>query len=99
MCGVLATGPAQPPGLGICPRRALAIIVRHATKNFGLHFQVGFEVEFEVFRSPQADPSRSETLVPASTSLGLFAVDGLRASIAPLIEEAVHHLLDIGVGI
>ncbi|KAJ5513404.1 protein fluG [Penicillium fimorum] len=100
MCGVLATGPARPLDLGLCPRRALANIVRHAAKSFDLHFQVGFEVEFEVFRrAPQADPLKGETLVPASTSLGRFAVDGLRASIAPLIEEAVHHLLDIGIGI
>ncbi|CAI7652358.1 unnamed protein product [Penicillium pancosmium] len=102
MCGVLAATPPRPLDLGLCPRRALTTIVRHAAQSFSLHFRVGFEVEFEVFRreTPLSTPPHSKSsLTPASTSLGRFAVDGLRADIYPIIEEAVHHLLDAGVGI
>jgi glutamine synthetase len=88
--------------LGLCPRRALTTIVHHAAQSFNLRFRVGFEVEFEVFRReiPSSTPPHSNSsLTPASTSLGRFAVDGLRADIYPIIEETVHHLLDAGVGI
>ncbi|KAJ5408558.1 protein fluG [Penicillium cosmopolitanum] len=105
MCGVLAATPSRPLDLGLCPRRALTTIVRHAAQSFSLYFRVGFEVEFEVFRreTPSSTPPHSNSsltsLTPASTSLGRFAVDGLRADIYPIIEETVHHLLDAGVGI
>ncbi|KAL5365045.1 putative glutamine synthetase [Aspergillus floccosus] len=109
MCGVLATTPGcSLPDLSLCPRRALASIVHHAEHHLNLDFRVGFEVEFEVFhRAVPPIPSQSNSahspitseLFPASTSLGRFAADGLRADIFVFLEEAVHTLLDAGVGI
>ena len=101
MCGVLATSPARPlPNVDFCPRRALASVVSRAAQQLDIHFLVGFEVEFEVFeRATEAGDCSDNAIVPASTALGRFAVDGLRVKHFPLLEQAVHQLLDSGVNV
>lgn len=105
MCGVLGTAPAHPqPNLDLCPRRALASVLHTAAERFGLQFQVGFEVEFEVMRpvsSTTANPDgyNKTELLPATSGLGRYAVAGLLDPHFPYIEEAVFELVDHGVNI
>ena len=102
MCGVLATTPAKPiPSYNLCPRAALAHVVRRAAEMHHLIIQVGFEVEFEIMqRPPPAEESTTERyLVPASCGLGRYAVAGLRDPRFAYIEEVMERLLDSGVNI
>ena len=105
MCGVLGTTPAHPqPNLDLCPRRALASVLHTAAERFGLQFQVGFEVEFEVMRpvsSTTANPDgyNKTELLPATSGLGRYAVAGLLDPHFPYIEDAVFELVDHGVNI
>ncbi|KAJ5816771.1 protein fluG [Penicillium robsamsonii] len=102
MCGVLASTPADPiPNHDLCPRRALASIIRRAKEDFDLDFLVGFEVEFELMEptSELGDDGDGYTLAPACNGLGRYAVDGLRHRHFDLIEAAIHQLLDSGVDI
>lgn len=96
MCGVVGSSIEHPtPSSSLCPRGALANVIRKASEKHGVHFLVGFEVEFEIVR---LDSSTGE-VVPVSAGFGRYAVDGLRDPSFQYVEEAVQELLDSGVNI
>ncbi|KJJ36636.1 hypothetical protein COH20_010314 [Aspergillus flavus] len=100
MCGVVETRPSSPqPNWDLCPRHALANVLRTAATRFEVDFLVGFEVEFEILRRASSPEEQESTIVPFSTGLGRYAVDGLRDPGFPLVEEAVQTLMEHGVDV
>lgn len=96
MCRVFELAPARPaePSWRFCPRFALQKVATRAAELFGIEFLVGFEVEFEIFKTT-ADGS----LVPCSAGFGRFAVGGLRDPCYEHVEETVLVLQAAGVKI
>jgi glutamine synthetase len=93
MCGVVGCSPEQPtPSGSLCPRGALENVICKASEDYGVHFLVGFEVEFEVVKI-----DASGDVVPQSAGFGRYAIDGLRDPSYQYVEEAVEELLDSGV--
>ncbi|KAE8327838.1 hypothetical protein BDV39DRAFT_204552 [Aspergillus sergii] len=100
MCGVVETRPSSPqPNWDICRRHALANVLRTAATRFDVDFLVGFEVEFEILRRSSSPEEQESTLLPFSTGLGRYAVDGLRDPGFPLVEDAVSTLMEHGVDV
>ncbi|KAJ5523572.1 protein fluG [Penicillium frequentans] len=104
MCGVIGNTPSRLlPNLDLCPRLALANVMKTAAERFGIEFKVGFEVEFEVLRRVSSTSSTIDgdghDLMPAAEGLGRYAIDGLRDPIFSYIEEVIIELLDHGVDI
>lgn len=82
------------PSSSLCPRGALANVIRKASEKHGVHFLVGFEGGVLV----RMDSSTGE-VVPVSAGFGRYAVDGLRDPSFQYVEEAVQELLDSDVNI
>ncbi|KAJ5175404.1 protein fluG [Penicillium canariense] len=100
MCGVVETRPSSPQqNWDLCPRHALANVVHAAMSLFDVEFLVGFEVEFEILHRSSSSEEQVPTIIPFSTGLGRYAVDGLRDPGFPLVEDAVQTLIGHGVGV
>ncbi|OQE16323.1 hypothetical protein PENFLA_c028G01663 [Penicillium flavigenum] len=92
MCSVVSSSLKQlVPSSSICPRGALANVIRKASEKYGVHFLVGFEVEFEVVKIDSTGD-----VVLQGAGLGRYCVDGLRDPCFQYVEEAVQELLDSG---
>lgn len=76
----------------MCPRHALANVIRNASDKFDISFLLGFEVEFGIMQR-----SADGKLVPLSTGYGRCAASGLRDPGFKMVEEAVQILLEAGV--
>jgi glutamine synthetase len=101
MCGVVETRPSMAElNWDLCPRLALANVLRTAANIFDVDFLVGFEVEFEILqRRSSSSEEQNATIVPFSMGLGRYAADGLRDPGFPLVEEVVQTLMENGVGV
>lgn len=93
MCALNFTKLERPISSDLCPRQALARVLREARQTWELDFLVGFEVEFIVMKS---DPS-SNAMVRCSGGLGHFAVSGLRDPCFQYVEQCVTLLRAQGV--
>ncbi|CEL11883.1 hypothetical protein ASPCAL14978 [Aspergillus calidoustus] len=76
----------------ICPRTAIASTIAKASAQHGVHFLIGFEIEFEAVKVK----SRSGDITSASTDFGRYA---LRDPCCVYVEEAVLTLVDSGISI
>lgn len=93
MCGILRNSPGIPlQPSNICPRGALANVIRKASEEHGVSFLVGFEVEFEIVKIGPCG-----NVVSESTRMGRYSVDGMLDPCFQYVEEAVQEMVEAGV--
>lgn len=94
MCGIIRDECPYSSRGNVCARSALHTVVAKAYQQFGMEFQVGFEVEFEIW-----ERNKHGDLDLHSTGLGGAACSGLRHGCYDYVEQAMLVLLEAGVGL